>query len=198
MKPILPELYTWSVFNAEKRLNFNGLLLRTAHRFILIDPPAMTEADIEIVESFGKPSRILLTNKHHTRAAAEHRERWGAKLYIHEADAPLMEIPVDGTYVDGEILWDELQAIHIPDAKTPGECAFLWEKNAAMIVGDALLGKPAGGLSMLSDNKFKNPAAARQGLHVLRAHKFDMLLVGDGESILSQGKAALEKFLEGL
>ncbi len=195
MKPLLPDLYTWSIFNEEKQLNFNGLYLKTAHRFILIDPPPMSPEEIEVVESLGIPRRIYLTNKHHIRASAEHRERWESKIYVHEDDASLMEIKVDGTFSDGELLMDELEAVRIPDAKTPGECAFYWAKNSALIIGDAVIGKPPGQLSMLPDAKFKDPQAARQGLSVLRGLKFDMLLVGDGESILKRGKEVLEEFL---
>ena len=195
MKKILPELYTWSIFNEPKQLDFNGLYLKTAHHSILIDPPPMQPEDIAQVESFGKPHRIYLTNKHHTRAAEEHRVRWGSKIYIHQDDAPLMEIKADGTFSDGELLEEELEAVRIPDAKTPGECGFYWAKNSVLILGDAIIGKPAGGLSMLSDDKFKNPTLARQGLSVLRGLHYDILLVGDGQSIMKHAKKTVDEFL---
>jgi glyoxylase-like metal-dependent hydrolase (beta-lactamase superfamily II) len=196
MKKILNHLYTWGVFNQDKQLDFNGLYLRTPQRFVLIDPPPMQPKDIEMVESFGIPKKIYLTNKHHTRDSAEHRARWGSKIFIHEGDAPLMEIPIDGTFSDGELIEEELEAIRIPDAKTPGECAFYWPNNSVLIVGDALIGKPEGKVSMLSDDKFKDPRLARLGLSVLRGLNYDVLMVGDGHSILHNAKAVVDAFLK--
>lgn len=195
MKKIREDIYTWSVFNEEKQLDFNGLYLKTAHKPVVIDPPPPSAADLEEMEFLGKPHHIYLTNKHHTRASALLRERWGSRVFIHEDDAPLMEIPVDGTFSDGELLEGEFEVIRIPDAKTPGECAFYWKKNAALIVGDAMIGKPEGALSMLPDEKFKDPARARQGLSVLRGLDFEKLFVGDGFSIFSNAKQALTDFL---
>ncbi|MCE9625527.1 MAG: hypothetical protein K8R69_08785 [Deltaproteobacteria bacterium] len=195
MKKIREDLYTWSQFNEEKQLDFNGLYLKSEHKTIFIDPPPMSEADLQEVEFLGKPHRIYLTNKHHTRASATYRERWGSHIFIHDDDAPLMEIPVDGTFSDGELVDGEFEAIRIPDAKTPGECAFYWKKNGVLIVGDAMIGKPEGSLSMLPDEKFKDPQRARQGLSVLRGLDFEKLLVGDGFSIFSNAKLALTEFL---
>ena len=194
MYRVLNEIYSWSVFNAEKQINFNGLYLKTPARAILIDPPPMTPEDIQEVETSGIPEKIYLTNKHHTRASQEHRERWGCQVLIHADDAPLMEIPVDQTFSDGEILEDSLEVIRVLNAKTPGECAFLWKTHCVLIVGDALIGKPAGKLSMLPDDKYKDPVAARQGLLALRGLDFNKLLVGDGQSILENARPVLEEF----
>jgi len=198
MKMIREDIYTWSVFNEEKQLDFNGLYLRTSHRALLIDPPPMSEADRQQVDSLGKPQGIYLTNKHHTRASAEHRDHWGIPLHVHESELPLMEIPADSTFSDGELIDEELEVVRILDAKTPGECAFYWKKNGVLIVGDALIGKPPGALSLLPDEKFKDPEAFRRGLSVLRGFEFQKLLVGDGDSIFSNAKQALEEFLHRL
>lgn len=195
MKKILADLYTWHIFNKEKKLNFNGLYLKAGGSYLLIDPPPMSEEDREFVEKTGKPKTIYLTNKHHTRASIDFRHEWGSRIYIHENDQAIMEIMVDGTFFSGEILAGELKVIHLPDAKTPGESALYWEKNKTLIIGDAVIGKPEGALSMLPDEKFKDPKLARQGLEVLREIDFDALLVGDGNSILKDGKKVFESFL---
>jgi glyoxylase-like metal-dependent hydrolase (beta-lactamase superfamily II) len=192
---VLDKLYTWSVFNEEKKMNFNGLYLRTATGPVLVDPPPMSEEDISQVESLGIPGKIYLTNKHHTRASQAHREAWDCRILIHEDDRPLMEISVDGTFSDGERLDDTLEVIRIPCFKTPGECAFYWKERSVLIVGDALLGKPPGSLSLLPDEKFKDPVVARQGLLVLRGLEFDHLMVGDGQSILENARPLVEKFI---
>ncbi len=195
MKKIFEELQTWSVFNETKQLDFNGWYLKIKTFPILVDPPAMTPQDIKEVEFLGIPQRIYLTNKHHTRASAEHQKRWGSKIFIHEEDKPLMEIPVDGTFTDGEILVDELQVVRIPFAKTPGECAFFWPQKNVLILGDAIISPPQG-LAMLSDDKFKDPVKARQGLLALRGLDFEILLMGDGKPILKDAKKIVEAFIQ--
>jgi glyoxylase-like metal-dependent hydrolase (beta-lactamase superfamily II) len=195
VKKILDDLYTWSVFNEQKKLNFNGLYLKAGGSFILIDPPPMSLDDRTFVEKTGAPARIYITNKHHTRASIDFRHDWKSRIYIHEKDQPIMEIMADETFSTGEMLEGELQAIRIPDAKTPGEVALYWAKNKALIVGDAMIGKPEGSLSMLSDDKFKDSKKARLGLNVLREYDFDILLVGDGASILKNAKTIFEQFL---
>jgi glyoxylase-like metal-dependent hydrolase (beta-lactamase superfamily II) len=162
----------------------------------LIDPPALSEEDRKEIEALGRPHRIYLSNKHHTRSSAVLRAHFHCPLYIHEDDAPLMEIPVDGTFSDGEILENELEAVRIPDAKTPGECAFYWKKNGVLIVGDAVIGKPPGALSLLPDEKFRDPQRFKQGLLVLRGLEYDTLLVGDGSSLLSGARPIVEAFLQ--
>lgn len=196
MKKIQSDLYTWHIFNEEKKLNFNGLYLKTAQSFILIDPPPMSPEDRAFIEKMGKPKAIYLTNKHHTRASLDFRHDWGSRIYVHEKDQPIMEIVVDGTFTDGELLEGELKVIHIPHAKTPGESALYWEKNKTLIIGDAVISKPEGSLSMLPDEKFKDPKLARQGLQVLRGIDFDALLLGDGTPILKDAKHVLLSFLE--
>ena len=195
MKKIAEGIHTWSIFDEERKLDFNGLYLKTPGRPILIDPPPMKEADRIIVEKMGKPHKIYLTNKHHTRDSETFRKLWGCQILVHEDDQPLMEIKVDGTFSDGELLEDELEAIRIPNAKTPGECAFYWKSRGVLIVGDAVIGKPEG-LGMLADEKFKDPKAARQGLLALRGLDFNTFLVGDGKSILENARPVVEKFID--
>lgn len=195
MKQILENLYTWSIYNEEKQLNFNGLYLKVKEDWILMDPPSMSEEDFQFVEKTGKPQKIYLTNKHHTRASEIFRKRWESKIFIHEKDQALMEISTDGAFQDGEILEGEFQVIHIPDAKTPGESAFFWPSQKTLILGDAVIGKPTGSLSMLPNEKFKDPKLAREGLRVLAGLDFEILLLGDGAPLLHQAKDIFSSFL---
>lgn len=196
MREILPGIWTWSVYNVEKGMNFNGWYLRRGREAVVIDPPTPTAEDLREIAEQARPAAILLTNKHHTRASAQVRERLECPIWVHESDKPLMEIPVDRTYRDGDRLPCGLTAITVRDGKTPGESAFLLEGEVpTLIVGDAILGKPPGALSMLPPDKFKDAARAREGLRVLLDHDFEALLVGDGEPILEGGRKALERFV---
>jgi glyoxylase-like metal-dependent hydrolase (beta-lactamase superfamily II) len=85
--------------------------------------------------------------------------------------------------------------IRVPDSKSPGESALWSAGKRALIVGDAVIGKPPGALGMLPDDKFADPAKARAGLRVLLdpRYDYDAVLVGDGVSIPTGGHAALER-----
>jgi hypothetical protein len=65
-----------------------------------------------------------------------------------------------------------------------------------LIVGDALIGKPAGAVSMLVAEKYADIGKARDGLRRLLKYNFETLLVGDGTSIMTGAKAVVERALQ--
>jgi glyoxylase-like metal-dependent hydrolase (beta-lactamase superfamily II) len=107
-----------------------------------------------------------------------------------------MEIKVERPYKDGDLLPGGMKVIHIPDGKSPGESAlFLNRSKGILILGDALIGKPPGKLNLMPPEKYKDPSKAREGIRVLLSYSFESVLVGDGASILTGGKRAVEEFL---
>jgi glyoxylase-like metal-dependent hydrolase (beta-lactamase superfamily II) len=198
MKKLADDILQWSVFNAEKGYDFNGLHLRLDGGCALVDPVPMSDDVVAEIERRGRPGVILLTNKDHRRAAPEASRRFGAPVLIPHLDRPLIDTPVDDSYDDGDLLCGELEVVRVPDSKSPGESALWWPRRRVLIVGDAVIGKPAGALSMLPDAKFRDPAAARRGVRRLATYPADRLLVGDGQSIDGGAQAALERFLTSL
>ncbi len=197
MERILSGVYAWSVFNRDRGIAFNGHLVANDEGCVLIDPPPMTEEQIEKAESIGPPIAIIITNCHHTRDAMTFAVRWRAPILLPEMDARLIPdtVRLGGIYRDGERLAGGLRALRLPDQKSPGESALLLESADAVIVGDAVIGKPAGRLSLLPADKYADPAAARRGLRRLLEHPFTAVLLGDGASIPHGGRAVLEEFL---
>jgi glyoxylase-like metal-dependent hydrolase (beta-lactamase superfamily II) len=105
-----------------------------------------------------------------------------------------MDLKPSKTFKDGELLPGGLWVIHLQDQKSPGESAlFLQQGKGVLIVGDALIGKPPGALSLLSPEKYTDAAKAKAGLRRLLKYQFDAVLVGDGTSILTGAKAAVEQ-----
>ena len=197
MKPILPGIATWSWFSEEKQLNFNGHLLDVGEHRILVDPPPLSDADLSNLGNAGQVDYILLTNRDHERESAAYKEALNTRVYVPQADAPEMSVTPDKTFVDGELLPGGIWVIHLSDQKSPGESAlFLQQGRGILIVGDALLGKPEGSVSMLPAEKYTDPAKAREGLRRLLKYNFDSLLVGDGTSILTGAKAVVAQALE--
>jgi glyoxylase-like metal-dependent hydrolase (beta-lactamase superfamily II) len=198
MQQILPGIWQWSWFSPEKQLDFNGLFLTVGEHRILVDPPPMTPEDLAQAKRGGQVDYIILTNRDHAREAETYRKEFGCHVMAPELDAPQMEIKPDRTFRDGELLPGGIWVVHLTDLKSPGECAlFIQQGKGIMIVGDALIGKPPGSVSLMPAEKYADVAKAREGLRRLLKYQFDSLLVGDGASILSGAKQAVERALQG-
>lgn len=197
MKQLFPGIWQWSWFSEEKQLDFNGLHLTVGDHRVLVDPPPMTAGELAQVRRGGPVDYIVITNRDHVRESAAYKAEFGCQVFAPEADAPEMEIMTDRTYKDGELLPGGIWAIHLQDLKSPGECAlFLQIGKGIMIVGDALIGKPPGSLTMLPAEKYADVGKAREGLRRLVKFNFDTILVGDGTSILTGAKQAVERALQ--
>jgi glyoxylase-like metal-dependent hydrolase (beta-lactamase superfamily II) len=197
MKTIAPGIQQWSFFSQDKQLDFNGLLLTINDHCILVDPPPMDAADRTALLKGRTVDYILLTNRDHVREAEACRREFKAKVYAPENDAPLMEIAIDKTYKDGELLPGGLWVIHLRNMKSPGESAlFLDRGKGYLILGDSLIGKPSGQLNLLSADKFVDVSKAKESLTRLLKYNFDAVLVGDGTSILAGAKEAVRRAVE--
>ncbi len=197
MKQILPDIWQWSCFSQEKQLDFNGLFLTVGEHRIMVDPPPMTPEELVQAKRGGPVDYIIITNRDHVREAAAYRKEFGCQVMVPEADAPEMEVKADRTFKDGELLPGGIWVVHLKDLKSPGECAlFIQQGRGVIVVGDALIGKPAGSLCLLPAEKYADVNKARDGLRRLLKYEFDALLVGDGASILSGAKQAVERALQ--
>jgi glyoxylase-like metal-dependent hydrolase (beta-lactamase superfamily II) len=195
MNELFDGVLQWSVFSAAKQYDFNGLYLDLGHTRVLVDPPPMSEEAIAEVSRRGAPSKIIVTNKDHLRGAPLARERYGAPIAMHELDAELVDCVVDERFKGGDMVAGVLQVIAVPASKSPGESALYWSDRKILILGDALIGKPPGELSLLPDDKFADPMRARAGLNVFEGLEVEAILVGDGVSITEHAARALAPFL---
>ncbi len=197
MKTIAPGIQQWSFFSQDKQLDFNGLLLTVNDHCIIVDPPPMDAADRTAILKGRTVDYILLTNRDHVREAEACRREFKAKVYAPETDAPLMEIPIDKTYKDGELLPGGLWVIHLRDMKSPGESALFLDKGKGyLILGDSLIGRLPGQLTLLPADRFADVSKAKQSLARLLKYNFDAVLVGDGTSILTGAKEAVRRAIE--
>ena len=196
MKPIFPGIWQWSWFSEEKQLNFNGLFLTVGEHRILVDPPPLTAEATTVIRRQGQLDYIIVTNRDHAREAQACRRDFGCQLFLPEADAPQMDLKPTRTFKVGELLPGGFWVIHLLDQKSAGESAlFIQQGKGVLIVGDALIGKPPGALTMLPEEKYHDVVKAKEGLRRLLKYNFDAMLVGDGTSIMTGAKAAVEKVL---
>jgi glyoxylase-like metal-dependent hydrolase (beta-lactamase superfamily II) len=197
MKNLLPGIWQWSWFSEEKQIDFNGLFLTVGEHKILIDPPSMTGDATSVILRNGPVDYIIVTNRDHAREAAKYQDEFRCQLQVPDADAPQMDLKPTKTFKDGELLTGGIWVIQLKDQKSPGESAlFIQQGKGVLIVGDALIGKPSGSLSLLSAEKYADAGKAREGLRRLLKYNFDSLLVGDGVSILTGAKQVVERVLQ--
>jgi len=197
VKQLLPGIWQWSWFSDEKQLDFNGLFLAVGEHKIVIDPPPMTAEASTHIRRQGALDYIIVTNRDHLREAATYQAEFRCQLQVPEADASQMDVKPTKTYKDGELLPGGIWAIHLKDQKSPGESAlYIQQGKGVLIVGDALIGKPPGAVSLLPSERYGDVTKAKEGLRRLLKYNFDSILVGDGASIIFGAKQAVEHALQ--
>ena len=201
IKETLPGIFSWSEYNEEKKLDFNGLLIIGKGESVIIDPPALAkddEAELKnIIDSHSScPLKgVLLTNVHHERVSSLLKDRFSVPVWVNNLDKEALETSNDKTFIGGDTLFCGIQAIQLEHQKSPGETAFYIADQKIMILGDALIGKFPGQLNMLPPEKYQDPEKAKASLNQLLDYDFETLLVGDGSSILKGAKEAVKNFL---
>lgn len=190
---VTDDVWRWSVWNEPRKLWFNGHLLIIDGVAILVDPVEVSEPVAAALAPRIAPCRArwcVITNADHGRAARAVAARFVAELAVPRADAARLGLTDVQLLDDGDDLAG-LRVVRVPDAKTPGESALYWATRRLLVLGDAAVGRPAGALAMLADDKFADPAAARAGVAGLAALGVEVVLVGDGDDLLADGGAAL-------
>jgi len=197
MDEILKDIYTWSVYSEEKKLNFNGYFIASQHPLfgnVVIDPPQASDSDLEQMESLGFVRHIIITNRDHIRWSEEFQQIFGAEIQMNTNDITNSAMVSDRNFKNGDMIAGFLQAVVIPDNKSPGETALFWADRKILFLGDALIGKPPGTVTLLPEEKYDDILKAKAGIRILQNLDFKHLLLGDGDSILQKGKEVVSQY----
>jgi len=197
MDEILKDIYTWSVYSEEKKLNFNGYFIASQHPLfgnVVIDPPQASDSDLEQMESLGFVQHIIITNRDHIRWSEEFQQKFGAEIQMNTNDITNSAMVSDRNFKNGDMIAGFLQAVVIPDNKSPGETALFWADRKILFLGDALIGKPPGTVTLLPEEKYDDILKAKAGIKILQNLDFKHLLLGDGDSILRKGKEVVSQY----
>ena len=195
MKAIARDVETWSVFSEQKGYAFNGYAVSTEEGTVLIDPPDPGEdgwLSVDLLEPFAG---VWLTNRNHSRAATAFRDRYGLTVWAHAADADRLEAGADARVTGGTTIAGDIEIVPVP-GKSPGEIAFHLPRSGALIVGDLVIGVPAGELSTYPDEVIDDKAELQRSAARLLDYEFDALLLCDGQPLPSGGKDKLRGFVE--
>lgn len=195
MQTLLPDIEMWSWPSPAHGYPFNGHLLRLPGLTLVVDP---VEPDPETLAALvaARPSRILLTNRNHTRAAQRLRELTGARIALHPADtahAQQQGVSIDDALHAGESI-GPLRLVDLA-GKSAGELGLHWPERRILLVGDAIIGDPPGRCRLLRpqviDDLARLQASVRRALEL----DFDTLLVGDGAPILHDARARVAELV---
>ncbi len=191
MREIQPGIFTWSLLSEPHGYDFNGTLVVHSEGNLCIDPVEPSESVLGQLTSKGV-SRILITNRNHTRDANRVREATGAEVVIHPEDAGYARD--HGSAIDAELKTGAragpFSVVGVP-GKSPGEIALHDPARRLLVVGDVVIGNPPGRLCLLPEHVMDDPARLRASVRSLLELDFDVLLVGDGVPILEGGRARL-------
>ena len=195
VREIVPGIHTWSLFSNERGTAFNGFAVETSDGTVLVDPVDPAEEEWSSLDDLAPYVGVYVTNRNHSRAAAEFRSRYGTPVRIHGADAEQAEVEADETLDGGETVAGEIELVGVP-GKSPGELALFVPGKRALIVGDLVIGVSAGALSTYPEEALDDPDELRRSAANLLDLDFEALLLCDGEPFLREGKDALRRFVE--
>lgn len=190
-----PNLWGWSLFNAERNLDFHSVFWKRPAGNVVIDPLPLSEHDAAHLEQLGGVRDIIVTNSDHGRAALTLRDRTSARLWGPRLEPAFLDLLRAEALASDHVLGPELEVIELRGSKTPGELALLLEGDT-LVTGDLLRGHRAGRLNLLPDAKLGDKARALDSLEELaRRAGIEAVLVGDGWPVFRGGSAALMELL---
>jgi hypothetical protein len=201
MQELAPNVLRWTAFHEGIGTEVSSLFV-AGEAATLVDP-MLPEGGVEEVARLGTPEAIVLTNRHHLRHAERFVEAFGCPILCHEAG--LHEFSDGGPSVTGFRFGDtlrpgvealELDAICAEEttlriAAGPGVLAFA---DAIIRYGDEVTFVPD---FLLGDDTEQIKRDIRAALGRLLDEEFDVLSFAHGNPVLSGGKEALERFVEG-
>ena len=192
----IPDAWMFSAWQPDRGMNYNSYFFERDGGCVAIDPLPLDDSALEHLAKLGGVHTIVLTNRDHERGTAALKERFGSQVLAHEVEAPLFRIKLDRTFRHGDEVFAGAFAIALAHGKTPGEVALHLPAANTAVVGDALIGSPAGALSVLPDDKLIDAKRFLFELRRLWALQLHGLLMCDGQPVFTGADAALADLLE--
>lgn len=190
-----PDLFTWSVYQPQLRIDFNSFLWRRANGNVLVDPLPLGAEDEAHLHELGGAAWIVATNSDHVRGAREIARRTGARLLVPAAERARFPIPFDRALADGDEPFGGVVVRELQGSKTPGELALVLGDTA--LFGDLVRAHRADALMLLPQPKLRSRDEAVASLRRLRQlhPAIRHVLVGDGWCTFRDGGALLDELL---
>ncbi len=189
------DLYCWSIFDAERNVDFHSTAWISPAGNVLIDPLPLSDHDWAHLQSLGGAQWIVITNSDHLRASQVVAEKTGAQIAAPIGEQDSFPIPVQRWLADGDSILPGLEAIELHGSKTPGELALLLQ-TTTLITGDLVRAHQAGSLMLLPDGKlFDRSQAINSVRRLAELKQIEAVLVGDGWSVFHHGHLRLQELI---
>jgi hypothetical protein len=191
-----PDLFTWSAYQPQHRLDFNGFLWTRPDGNVLVDPLPVGAGDAEHLAELGGVAAIVLTNSAHVRGARELAAAGGARVLGPRGEREGFPMRCDGWLADGDEPFAGLVVRELQGSKTPGELALVLD-GATALFGDLVRGHAADALVLLPDAKLRDARQAVESVRRVRAlhPAIAHVLVGDGWCAFRRGGELLDELL---
>ncbi len=206
----------------------NCYLVAGADGLYLVDTgmPGSARRILRYISTLGRQEKdvrvILLTHSDfdHAGSAAELKRRTGAKIAIHEGDAPslsgaqerkkdkgtlgallrLMMKLIKAETVEADVLLKDgdsvgpLRVIATP-GHTRGSCCFLHESSGTILVGDALRATVDGDVRVSPEIMNLDTAQAWKSAEIIAGEDFEAMLPGHGPPLLASAAERVRRLV---
>ncbi len=196
MRQVAPGIVHWTAKHPRIGIEVSSYLLVASG--VLLDPlpPA---AGFDALAEWGEPRMVVLTNRHHHRAAAEAAERFGIPVRVSEPGVgeASQHVAVQ------PFAWDEelapgVRALEV-GAICPDESAVLFTTEHALACADGVIRMGDGPLQFVPDQLIgDDPETVKAGLRDAYLRLLDLpfehLLLAHGDPVIGNGHEALAAF----
>jgi hypothetical protein len=192
------DLFSWSVFNEERNIDFHSVLWVREGGNVLIDPLPLSEHDRRHLQTLGGAKFIIVTNSDHCRDTERIAASTGAIVYGPAGEKNAFPIACQQWLHDQDEIVPGLIAYQLNGSKTPGELALLLERNT-LITGDLIRCHQGGELCLLPEAKLSDINKAIQSVkRIADFPDIKAVLPGDGWPLFAHGNEALYRLVRSL
>jgi hypothetical protein len=198
MNEVLPGVLHWTTYHEG--------IGRPVHSHFAVEAaalidPRVPDGGVDEVAQYGRPDRILLSNRHHLRHSEQFAAAFGCPIRCHEAG--LWEFdqgPDVQPFRFGDEVAPGITALEM-GALTPEDTVFhLRTGPGALLFADGLIRGRDGALQFVPDELMGDDPDAvkvglRESLRRLLGEDFDALLFAHGDPMASRGHDALRSFV---
>ena len=205
---LTPHLLTWAEIHGASRnqaYNWNSFCVHDERHSVraLIDPLPLSASEIQWLDKLGGPTHLMLTCTYHERCLTEFKHKWGCQILLHENQVQEAEFAFDATFAEGDVLWDLVEVVRVPDVRHGEEVSFyLRSHEGAFIFGDLLSGGrkdrgiPDGKVGINAPEYLVDLDKARLSLKMLLRFEFNLMCFGHGSPVVRGAKDVLRHFIE--
>ena len=177
----ISNLYGYSATPAGEALAENSYLFVNERGNVLVDPLPFDDATLEQIAELGGVATVVVLTQARRAAAEALAARLGAAV-IERAE-------------QGDVVASGTMAIALRDQRRGDELALHLPAARAVVTGDALVGAPAGALSMGADGDDAGTRKAALGLRRLLRVNPECVLVSRGQPVYADAYRCLYRLL---